>query len=44
VLEDTWECDEQDDALKEMERLLQEGQGMTIDEMASALADGVLRK
>jgi hypothetical protein len=41
VLEDTRECDEQDDSLKEMERLLQEGQGMIIDEMASALARGV---
>jgi hypothetical protein len=41
VLEDTRECDERDDSLKEMERLLKEGQGMTMDEMASALAGGV---
>jgi hypothetical protein len=35
------EFDEGDESLKEMERLLKEGQGMTIDEMASALAGGV---
>jgi hypothetical protein len=41
VVEDTRECGEQDDSLIEMERLLKEGQGMTIDEMARALAGGV---
>jgi hypothetical protein len=41
VLEDTRESDEPDESLKEMERLLKEGQGMTINEMASALAGGV---
>jgi hypothetical protein len=41
VLEDTRESDEPDESLKEKERLLKEGQGMTIDEMASALAGGV---
>jgi hypothetical protein len=40
VLEDTTEPDEPHESLKEMERLLKEGQGMTIDEMASALAAG----
>jgi hypothetical protein len=41
VLEDTRESDEPHESLKEMERLLKEGQGMTKDEMASALAGGV---
>jgi hypothetical protein len=41
VLEDTRESDEPHESLKERERLLKEGQGMTIDEMASALAGGV---
>jgi hypothetical protein len=41
VLENTRECGEQDDSLIEMERLPKEGQGMTVDEMARALAGGV---
>jgi hypothetical protein len=41
VLEVTRECDEEDESLKKMERLLREGQGMTMNEMASALAGGV---
>jgi hypothetical protein len=43
VLEDARESDEPHESPKEMERLLiiKEGQGMTLDEMASALAGGV---
>jgi ubiquinone/menaquinone biosynthesis C-methylase UbiE len=41
VLEDTREFDDPDSSLKEMQRLLEEGQGMTIDEMTSALDGGV---
>jgi DNA-binding CsgD family transcriptional regulator len=40
VLEDTRESNEPDRALREMERLRKGGQGMTTDEMASALAGG----
>jgi hypothetical protein len=38
VLEDARESDEPHESLKEMKRLLKEGQGMTIDEVPSAQA------
>jgi hypothetical protein len=41
VLEGTMMLDEPDESPGEMTRLLEEGQGITADEMASVLAGGV---
>jgi hypothetical protein len=41
VPKDTREFDKRDESIKEIERLLKEGQGLPIDEMESALAGGV---